>query len=135
MYSEWHQRVLRRYAEKQPEFGAIWLTYYPNIMVVVSAHVLVVSVAVPKGPGKTTVITGLLPEDIVWFGRNSSRPSRRRTSKPPSRTTKSATACTGPQALAAAVNRKSAPYQSPTEDGMQHFHEFYRRKMGEALRG
>ena len=26
------------------------------------------------------------------------------------------------------------PYQSPTEDGMQHFHEFYRRKMGEALR-
>ena len=27
------------------------------------------------------------------------------------------------------------PYQSPTEDGMQHFHEFYRRKMGEALRG
>jgi choline monooxygenase len=22
------------------------------------------------------------------------------------------------------------PYQSPMEDGMQHFHEWYRRKMG-----
>jgi phenylpropionate dioxygenase-like ring-hydroxylating dioxygenase large terminal subunit len=27
------------------------------------------------------------------------------------------------------------PYQSPMEDGMQHFHEFYRRVMGEALLG
>ena len=27
------------------------------------------------------------------------------------------------------------PYQSPTEDGMQHFHEFYRRLMGEHLAG
>ena len=27
------------------------------------------------------------------------------------------------------------PYQSPTEDGMQHFHEFYRRQMGEHLAG
>ena len=24
---------------------------------------------------------------------------------------------------------KSGPYQSPMEDGMQHFHEFYRREM------
>ena len=44
--------MLRRYAEKQPEFGAIWLTYYPNIMVEWYPHVLVVSVAVPKGPEK-----------------------------------------------------------------------------------
>ena len=48
VYSEWHQQVLRRYAEKQPEFGAIWLTYYPNIMVEWYPHVLVVSVAVPR---------------------------------------------------------------------------------------
>jgi hypothetical protein len=25
------------------------------------------------------------------------------------------------------------PYQSPMEDGMQHFHEFYRREMGAHL--
>jgi choline monooxygenase len=25
------------------------------------------------------------------------------------------------------------PYQSPMEDGMQHFHEFYRREMGAEL--
>jgi Ring hydroxylating alpha subunit (catalytic domain) len=26
------------------------------------------------------------------------------------------------------------PYQSPMEDGMQHFHEWYRGKLGDALR-
>ncbi|MCX8098654.1 MAG: RHO alpha subunit C-terminal catalytic domain-containing protein, partial [Casimicrobiaceae bacterium] len=25
------------------------------------------------------------------------------------------------------------PYQSPMEDGMQHFHEWYRARMGQAL--
>jgi choline monooxygenase len=25
------------------------------------------------------------------------------------------------------------PYQSPMEDGMQHFHEWYRSKLGPAL--
>ena len=26
---------------------------------------------------------------------------------------------------------ETGPYQSPMEDGMQHFHEWYRRTMGE----
>jgi choline monooxygenase len=25
------------------------------------------------------------------------------------------------------------PYQSPMEDGMQHFHEWYRQRMGAAV--
>jgi choline monooxygenase len=28
---------------------------------------------------------------------------------------------------------EAGPYQSPMEDGMQHFHEWYRRAMGPAL--
>jgi hypothetical protein len=27
----------------------------------------------------------------------------------------------------------AGPYQSPMEDGMQHFHEWYRRVMGAAV--
>ncbi|VEB41716.1 Uncharacterised protein [Chromobacterium violaceum] len=30
VYGKWHEEVRRRYAEQQPEFGAIWLTYYPT---------------------------------------------------------------------------------------------------------
>jgi hypothetical protein len=29
---------------------------------------------------------------------------------------------------------EAGPYQSPMEDGMQHFHEFYRRIVGNNLR-
>jgi phenylpropionate dioxygenase-like ring-hydroxylating dioxygenase large terminal subunit len=35
----------------------------------------------------------------------------------------------GRRALYAAGRNEVGPYQSPMEDGMQHFHEFYRREM------
>jgi choline monooxygenase len=28
---------------------------------------------------------------------------------------------------------QAGPYQSPMEDGMQHFHEYLRRELGDAL--
>jgi choline monooxygenase len=49
VYGKWHEEVRRRFADRQPEFGAIWLTYYPNIMVEWYPHVLVVSVVIPRG--------------------------------------------------------------------------------------
>ena len=33
----------------------------------------------------------------------------------------------GRRALMKAGRNETGPYQSPMEDGMQHFHEFYRR--------
>ena len=39
----------------------------------------------------------------------------------------------GRKALWLRGESETGPYQSPTEDGMQHFHEFYRRKMGQFL--
>jgi len=33
--------------------------------------------------------------------------------------------------LLAQGRNEAGPYQSPMEDGMQHFHEFYRKVMGE----
>jgi hypothetical protein len=35
----------------------------------------------------------------------------------------------GRNALFAQGRSEVGPYQSPMEDGMQHFHEFYRREM------
>ena len=36
----------------------------------------------------------------------------------------------GRAALMARGDDESGPYQSPMEDGMQHFHEFLRRRLG-----
>ncbi|VEB41717.1 Uncharacterised protein [Chromobacterium violaceum] len=41
----------------------------------------------------------------------------------------------GRKALWMAGVSEVGPYQSPTEEGMQHFHEYYRRLMGSALAG
>ena len=39
----------------------------------------------------------------------------------------------GRLALYKAGRNEFGPYQSPFEDGMQHFHEFYRRIMGSQI--
>jgi choline monooxygenase len=51
---------------EKPPHGAIWLTYYPNIMVEWYPHVLVVSTLHPIGPQKTlNVVEFYYPEEIV----------------------------------------------------------------------
>jgi choline monooxygenase len=37
-----------------------------------------------------------------------------------------------PQGLDERGDNEVGPYQSPMEDGMQHFHEWYRHEMGQA---
>ena len=48
-YERWHKAVLDFYRGEMPQHGAIWLTYYPNIMVEWYPHVLVVSTLIPRG--------------------------------------------------------------------------------------
>lgn len=137
VYGAWHDEVLRRFAERQPEFGAIWLTYYPNIMIEWYPHVLVASVAIPRGPEKCTVITEFYyPEEVVWFEPEfieAEQAAYFETAKEDDEI------CyrmhQGRKALWLRGESEVGPYQSPTEDGMQHFHEFYRRLMGEHLAG
>ena len=52
-YRKWHDAVLALGNGTPPKYGAIWLTYYPNIMVEWYPNVLVVSTLYPKGPQKT----------------------------------------------------------------------------------
>jgi hypothetical protein len=42
-YKRWHEAVLAYNGGEMPKHGAIWLTYFPNIMVEWYPHVLVVS--------------------------------------------------------------------------------------------
>lgn len=134
-YAKWHKAVLDYYGEKKPEHGAIWLTYYPNIMVEWYPHVLVVSTLIPTDVNKTTnVVEFYYPEDIVEFEREfveAEQAAYMETAVEDDEIGERMDR--GRLALYKAGRNEFGPYQSPFEDGMQHFHEFYRRIMGSQI--
>jgi len=134
-YKRGHEQVLRFGEGKLPEHGAIWLTYFPNVMVEVYPYVLVVSTLVPRGPRKTTnIVEFYYPEEIVLFEREfveAERAAYMETCIEDDEIAERMDA--GRKALLERGDNEVGPYQSPMEDGMQHFHEWYREKMGTTL--
>jgi phenylpropionate dioxygenase-like ring-hydroxylating dioxygenase large terminal subunit len=130
-YERWHQAVLGYYQGEQPRHGAIWLTYYPNVMVEWYPHVLVVSTLIPQAVDRTlNVVEFYYPEDIALFEPEfmaAEQAAYRETAKEDDEIGERMDA--GRRALWQRGQSEVGPYQSPMEDGMQHFHEFYRREM------
>ena len=130
-YERWHQAVLAYYQGEQPRHGAIWLTYYPNVMVEWYPHVLVVSTLIPQAVDRTlNVVEFYYPEDIALFEPEfmaAEQAAYRETAKEDDEIGERMDA--GRRALWKRGQSEVGPYQSPMEDGMQHFHEFYRREM------
>jgi len=130
-YERWHQAVLGYYQGEQPRHGAIWLTYYPNVMVEWYPHVLVVSTLIPQAVDRTlNVVEFYYPEDIALFEPEfmaAEQAAYRETAKEDDEIGERMDA--GRRALWKRGQSEVGPYQSPMEDGMQHFHEFYRREM------
>ena len=127
-YRAWQEQVLQFRGGVVPPYGAIWLTLYPNIMVEWYPHVLVVSTLWPQGVGKTrNVVEFYYPEEIVLFERafiEAERAAYMETCIEDDEIGLRMDA--GRRALAARGENQVGPYQSPMEDGMQHFHEWYR---------
>jgi choline monooxygenase len=130
-YERWHKAVLDYQRGRQPAHGAIWLTYYPNIMVEWYPHVLVVSTLVPQAVDRTlNVVEFYYPEDIGLFEPEfvaAEQAAYHETAREDDEIAERMDA--GRKALFAQHRNEVGPYQSPMEDGMQHFHEFYRRRM------
>jgi phenylpropionate dioxygenase-like ring-hydroxylating dioxygenase large terminal subunit len=126
-----HEAVLAYYGDRQPAHGAVWLTYYPNLMVEWYPHVLVISTLIPKAVDRTlNVVEYYYPEDIALFEPEfvaAEQAAYRETAKEDDEIAERMDA--GRNALYAQGRSEVGPYQSPMEDGMQHFHEFYRREM------
>ena len=133
VYERWQKAVLDIYGTegKTPEHGAIWLTYFPNIMVEWYPHVLVVSTLIPQAVNKTlNVVEFYYPEEIVDFERDfieAERAAYMETAVEDDDIGERMDR--GRYALMKEGRNEVGPYQSPMEDGMQHFHEFYRRIM------
>jgi len=134
-YQKWHQAVLDYYGGERPAHGAIWLTYFPNVMVEWYPHVLVVSTLIPRDVDRTTnVVEFYYPEEIFEFERafvEAEQAAYMETAREDDDIAERMDR--GRLALLKNGRNEVGPYQSPFEDGMQHFHEFYRRIMGPHL--
>jgi choline monooxygenase len=131
-YQKWHDVLLKYRNGDLPDRGAIWLTYYPHIMVEWYPHVLTVSTLHPISPSKTlNMVEFYYPEEIVAFEREfveAQQAAYMETCIEDDEIAERMDA--GRKALMQRGDNEVGPYQSPMEDGMQHFHEWYRRKMG-----
>jgi choline monooxygenase len=132
VYRRWHEALLAYRDGRPPAHGAIWLTIYPNIMVEWYPHVLVVSTLHPRGPRKTlNMVEFYYPEEIAAFERefvDAQQAAYMETCIEDDEIAERMDA--GRRALMERGDNEVGPYQSPMEDGMQHFHEWYRREMG-----
>ena len=131
VYKKWHDVLLNYRSGVLPERGAIWLTYYPHIMVEWYPHVLTVSTLHPVSPIKTlNMVEFYYPEEIVAFEREfveAQRAAYMETCIEDDEIAERMDA--GRKALMDRGDNEVGPYQSPMEDGMQHFHEWYRGKL------
>jgi choline monooxygenase len=132
VYQRWHQELLAWRGGEPPKYGAIWLTYYPHIMVEWYPHVLTVSTLHPISPQKTlNVVAFFYPEEIAAFERGFVQAQQAAYMETCVEDDEIALRMdAGRKALLARGDNEVGPYQSPMEDGMQHFHEWYRARMG-----
>ncbi|HEY1393127.1 MAG TPA: aromatic ring-hydroxylating dioxygenase subunit alpha [Methylibium sp.] len=135
VYKQWHDVLLdfrrSRHGEEPPKHGAIWLTYYPTVMLEWYPHVLVVSTLYPQGPQKTlNLVEFFYPEEIQAFEREFVEAQQAAYMETCVEDDEIALRMdAGRKALMERGDNEIGPYQSPMEDGMQHFHEWYRRAM------
>ena len=115
-----------------PKYGAIWLTYYPNLMVEWYPNVLVVSHLIPRSPTRTTnVVEFYYPEEIVLFEREFIEAQQAAYVET---ALEDYEICQrldrGRRSLYEQGVDDAGPYQSPMEDAEVHFHEWLHRRLG-----
>ncbi|RYX90689.1 MAG: aromatic ring-hydroxylating dioxygenase subunit alpha [Comamonadaceae bacterium] len=131
VYERWQDALLQYRNGEPPKYGAIWLTYYPHIMVEWYPHVLTVSTLHPMGPQKTmNMVEFFYPEDIAAFEREFVEAQQAAYMETCIEDDEIALRMdAGRKALMQRGDDEHGPYQSPMEDGMQHFHEWYRKAL------
>ena len=134
VYQRWQDALLKYRNGQPPQRGAIWLTYYPHIMLEWYPHVLTVSTLHPISPDRTlNQVEFYYPEEIVAFEREfveAQQAAYMETCIEDDEIGERMDA--GRKALLARGDNEVGPYQSPMEDGMQQFHEWYRAAMDPA---
>jgi phenylpropionate dioxygenase-like ring-hydroxylating dioxygenase large terminal subunit len=130
-YQRWQQQILQYGNGELPKYGAIWLVYYPFLMIEWYPHVLIVSNIIPRGPSScTNVVEFYYPEDIALFEREfieAEQAAYKETA------VEDEDICQrmqdGRQCLHEQGANEYGPYQHPMETGMEHFHLWVRAQL------
>lgn len=130
-YQKWHELLLQYSNGELPKQGAVWLTYYPHIMVEWYPHVLTISTLHPVSPDKTlNMVAFYYPEAIAAFEPELMQAQRAAYMETCAEDDEIAERMdAGRKALFVRGNNETGPYQNPMENGMQHFHDWYRSQM------
>lgn len=131
VYAKWHEQVLQYTAGELPSHGAVWLLYYPNVMVEWYPHTLAISSIWPTDTENCrNVVEFYYPEEIALFERDfveAEQAAYQETALEDDEICKMITA--GRRALFEQGINETGPYQIPMEAGLEQFHQFLRQKI------
>jgi len=135
IYQNWQQAVAQYQGDKKPKYGAIWLVYYPFLMIEWYPNVLIVSHLIPTGADScSNVVEFYYPEEIVLFEReyiSAQQAAYLETA------IEDKEICermhNGRKGLFAQGLDERGPYQHPLESGLAHFHQWYRNQLSPYL--
>jgi choline monooxygenase len=131
VYQRWQQQVMQYSQDQSPKYGAIWMVYYPFLMIEWYPHVLVVSHLIPRGVDAcTNVVEFYYPEDIALFEREFIEAQQAAYEET---AVEDKEICQrmhdGRRALFAQGIDERGPYQHPMETGLEHFHLWMRTQL------
>lgn len=134
-YGKYIDALMRYTAGDMPKYGTIWACYYPNVMLEWYPFCKIISTIHPRGPDKClNVVEYHYPEEVALFERELVELHQQAYAES---AVEDAEICErmheGRRVLYRAGQDAHGPYQSPSEDGLVHFHEFVRRGIEPAL--
>jgi phenylpropionate dioxygenase-like ring-hydroxylating dioxygenase large terminal subunit len=129
-YGKYIEALLRYTGDRMPKYGTVWSCYYPTVMLEWYPFCLVISTLHPRGPEKCfNVVEYYYPEEVALFERELVSLHQQAYAESAQ---EDAEICQRMHDGRRVLYREGAsapagPYQSPSEDGMVHFHEFVRQ--------
>jgi len=131
-YKRWHDMCLKFLDGRAPKYGALWMSYFPGVMLEWYPNVLVVSHLIPRSARRTTnVVEFYYPEEIALFEREFVEAQQAAYLET---AIEDNVLCErmdrGRRALYEEGLDDAGPYQSPMEDAEAHFHEWLHKRLG-----
>lgn len=129
-FENFHHLLLDLYRGAMPKHGAVWMVYYPNLMIEWYPHELVISSVIPHGPEKfTNVMEFYYPKKLIDNRDfiSAAQQAYQETAKEDEDICKRIHL--GRKALYERGENQIGPYQEPMESAMRHFHEFLNREL------
>jgi phenylpropionate dioxygenase-like ring-hydroxylating dioxygenase large terminal subunit len=130
-YKRWHEACLKYLDGREPKHGALWMTYYPGLMLEWYPNVLVISHLIPRSPTRTTnVVEFYYPEEIALFERDFIEAQQAAYVETAIEDNEICLRLDrGRRALYQQGLDDAGPYQSPMEDPEVHFHEWLHARL------